>query len=131
MRAASCLARSITVLNQHRRISATLINHVGDMNEPVTQPKSFLAYEAPRPCRRFPLRFVLGSVVVWVVLMTANAVYMLVMPHGPHFAPELGPRGAFLVFTFAYSIPYFLAVVIVVAVLWVFALLTRRPRERK
>jgi hypothetical protein len=31
-------------------------------------------------------------------MITAFAVYVFLLPHGPHFAPEIGPLGNFIVF---------------------------------
>ena len=46
------------------------------------------------------------AMAIWIVLAALFAYYFFAVPHGPDFAPELGPRDAFLVFGIAYSLVY-------------------------
>lgn len=51
--------------------------------------------------------FIFVLLGIWAALLPTYAVFVFLMPHGPDFAPELGPAGAFLYFVINYSIPYF------------------------
>jgi hypothetical protein len=51
----------------------------------------------------------------WAALETPFAIWVFVIPHGPNFAPEIGPAGTFAVFSLAYTIGY-LALFIILAV---------------
>jgi len=57
---------------------------------------------------------VVSFFVGWATLVLEELVYML-LPHGPHFAPELGRFGAFIAFSMIFSvwyIPTFLVVAV-------------------
>jgi hypothetical protein len=46
-----------------------------------------------------PVAFLIHSASTgWVAMIAAFAVYIFLLPHGPHFAPEVGPLGAFIIF---------------------------------
>jgi len=51
----------------------------------------------------------------WAALETTFAICFFVIPHGPNFAPEIGPAGTFVVFSLAFTIGY-LAPFIILAV---------------
>jgi hypothetical protein len=51
----------------------------------------------------------------WGALETPFAVWVFLFPHGPNFAPEIGPAATFAVFSLAYTIGY-LALFIFLAV---------------
>jgi len=51
----------------------------------------------------------------WGALETPSAVWVFVIPHGPNFAPEIGPAATFVAFSLAYTIGY-LALFIILAV---------------
>jgi hypothetical protein len=48
-----------------------------------------------------------------VVLVAEQAIFVFLIPHDEHFAPELGPAGAFMVFTAFFSVAYVLSALIV------------------
>jgi len=47
------------------------------------------------------------------VLVAEQAIFIFLFPHDEHFAPELGPAGAFMVFTFFFSVAYVISGLIV------------------
>lgn len=49
----------------------------------------------------------------WLVLASEDVIYTFVIPHGPHFAPEIGPLGSLLYFLFFESWFYAVAFVLV------------------
>jgi hypothetical protein len=51
----------------------------------------------------------------WAALEIPFAIWVFVIPHGPNFAPEIGPAGTFAVFSLEYTIGY-LALFIILAV---------------
>jgi hypothetical protein len=51
---------------------------------------------------------VLSALVGWLGFVIVWAGYIFVLPHGPHFAPEVGPSGAFVIFGLVYSFFYLL-----------------------
>lgn len=61
------------------------------------------------------LGYVWAAMAGWAALEITFAILVLVIPHGPTFAPEIGPVGTFMVFSLAYSIGY-LALFIILAV---------------
>lgn len=59
-------------------------------------------------------KIVAVSLLVGVaVLVAEQAIFYFLVPHGEHFAPELGPTGAFMVFTVAFAVAYVLSALIV------------------
>ncbi|WP_372522971.1 hypothetical protein [Sulfuricaulis sp.] len=45
----------------------------------------------------------------WIFLIIEQAVYTFVIPHGPHFAPEIGKFGSFMFFSAFLSLGYLAA----------------------
>ena len=84
--------------------------------------KPTLEYGRAGPKRRPVLRFVTIASAIWALLMAADAVWFFVIPHGPAFAPEVGPLASFTIFGGIFSVAYFSAV----AVIAVMVLLIRR-----
>jgi len=62
-------------------------------------------------------RYVQLAIGLWVCLVAIFAGWVFLLPHGPHFAPEIGPFGTFLYFVALYSVPYIFAGLIG-AVIW-------------
>ena len=42
----------------------------------------------------------------WAALETTSAIWVFVIPHGPNFAPEIGPAATFVAFSLVYTIGY-------------------------
>ena len=40
----------------------------------------------------------LSALAGWLALAIVLATHIFVLPHGPHYAPEVGPVGAFIIF---------------------------------
>ena len=52
---------------------------------------------------RLPIRFALSAFGGWVSFISLEAAYVFVVPHGPGFAPEIGPFGSFFFFAVIHS----------------------------
>ena len=46
---------------------------------------------------------VIALLAGWVAFVAIHAGLIFLVPHGPHFAPEVGPSGAFLIFGAVYT----------------------------
>lgn len=63
-------------------------------------------------------RYVGAVILLGALAASAWAAFVFLVPHAPGFAPEIGPRAAFLAFLIMGSISYFFfAVLVGVAVL--------------
>ena len=62
----------------------------------------------------------LSALVGWLALVIVWAGYVFAVPHGPHFAPEVGPFGAFIVFGLVYSTFYLLDFILIVVPYFLF-----------
>lgn len=58
----------------------------------------------------------------WLAMILPFAVWMLVIPHGPGFAPEIGPMGSFLFFGAGMTAVYFANHAVALIVHFVFQL---------
>jgi hypothetical protein len=61
------------------------------------------------------LGYVGAATAGWAALEATEAFVFFIVPHGPNFAPEIGPAGTFMVFSLAFTIGY-LALFIILAV---------------
>jgi len=71
-----------------------------------------------------------GASIGWVAMIAVFASYMFLLPHGPHFAPEVGPVGSFMTFGTVYSIIYLVDFVLL-AIPTYFLLYGRKPPLRR
>jgi hypothetical protein len=72
-------------------------------------------------------RFAATACIIWLVLAIAFYVFMVLIPHGPNFAPELGPTGAFLIFGLVFSLFYLGAAVFIGLSIIAFTILGSQP----
>jgi hypothetical protein len=61
------------------------------------------------------LGYVGAAAAGWAALEAIEAFLVFIVPHGPNYAPEIGPAGTFMVFSLAFTIGY-LALFIILAV---------------
>jgi len=61
------------------------------------------------------LGYVGAATAGWAALEAIEAFLVFIVPHGPNYAPEIGPAGTFMVFSLAFTIGY-LALFIILAV---------------
>ena len=66
-----------------------------------------IAYNPSVPTGEFPTALLLRSALAgWVAMIAIFAVCTFLLPHGPHFAPEVGRLGAFIIFGSVLSASY-------------------------
>ena len=73
---------------------------------PVRRHDTSLAMNAD--CQHPIVRLAQSALAGWLGLATAWAIYVFALPHDSHFAPEVGPFGAFVIFGAVYSFFYLL-----------------------
>lgn len=77
---------------------------------------------------------VLGAsfLIGWLVLASEDVIYTFGIPHGPHFAPEIGPLGSLLYFLFFESWFYAVAFVLVLVPFrhWLYSTTTNAAQLR-
>ena len=79
--------------------------------------------------RRVISALFVSAIIGWVALTAADATYVFLFPHGPGFAPEIGPLGAFIVFGLLFSACYVIEFLLI-AVPFHFFLRSRRSVSR-
>jgi hypothetical protein len=76
----------------------------------------FQGFQSLKPGRQISfLGYLASAFAGWAALEIALAIPFFVIPHGPNFAPEIGPAATFVVFSLAFTSGY-LALFVVMAV---------------
>jgi hypothetical protein len=60
------------------------------------------------------LGYVAAAAAGWAALEATEAVLVFIVPHGPNYAPEIGPAATFMVFSLAFTIGYLALFIILV-----------------
>ena len=57
--------------------------------------------------QNFWFRLFLAGLAIWLAVIGIWAAFVFLVPHGPNYAPEVGPTGIFQILGIIFSVGYF------------------------